>query len=59
MRGSGDLYQRSVRDLLPVVEMVASEPASTKAVRQMRSPRSADFDMLRVVRPYIGLGAGL
>src|ERR1700756_4240755 len=29
MRGSGDLYQRSVRDLLPVVEMVASEPAST------------------------------
>jgi hypothetical protein len=29
MRGSGDLYQRSVRDLLPVVEMVASEPAPT------------------------------
>jgi hypothetical protein len=29
MRGSGDLYQRSVRDLLPVVEMIASEPAST------------------------------
>jgi hypothetical protein len=29
MRGSGDLYQRSVRDLLPVVEMIAAEPAST------------------------------
>ena len=29
MRGSGDLYQRSVRDLLPVVEMISSEPAST------------------------------
>lgn len=29
MRGSGDLYQRSVRDLLPVVEMIASEPSST------------------------------
>jgi hypothetical protein len=29
MRGSGDLYQRSVRDLLPVVEMIASEPVST------------------------------
>ena len=29
MRGSGDLYQRSVRDLLPVVEMIAAEPMST------------------------------
>ena len=29
MRGSGDLYQRSVRDLLPVVEMIASEPTAT------------------------------
>jgi hypothetical protein len=29
MRGSGDLLQRSVRDLVPVVEMIASEPAST------------------------------
>jgi hypothetical protein len=29
MRGSGDLYQHSVRDLLPVVEMIAAEPAST------------------------------
>jgi hypothetical protein len=25
---------------------------AAKAVRQMRSPRSADFDMSRVVRPY-------
>lgn len=31
---------------------------AVKAVRQMRSPRSADFDMSRVVRPYKhGLGA--
>lgn len=29
MRGSGDLYQRSVRDLLPVVEMIASQPPSS------------------------------
>jgi hypothetical protein len=29
MRGSGDLLQRSVRDLLPLVEMIAAEPAST------------------------------
>jgi hypothetical protein len=29
MRGSGDLYQRSVRDLLPVVELIAAEPEST------------------------------
>jgi hypothetical protein len=31
MRGSGDLLQRSVRDLVPVVEMIAAEPASTWA----------------------------
>ena len=29
MRGSGDLLQRSVRDLVPVIEMIAAEPAST------------------------------
>lgn len=29
MRGSGDLLQRSVRDLVPVVEMIAAEPAPT------------------------------
>ena len=29
MRASGDFYRRSVRDLLPVVEMIAAEPAST------------------------------
>jgi hypothetical protein len=29
MRGSGDLLQRSVRVLVPVVEQIASEPAST------------------------------
>src|ERR1022692_2059885 len=29
MRGSGDLLQRSIRDLVPVIEMIASEPAST------------------------------
>lgn len=29
MRGSGDLLQRSVRDLMPVIEMIAAEPAST------------------------------
>lgn len=29
MRGSGDLLQRSVRELVPVVEQIASEPAST------------------------------
>ena len=31
MRGSGDLLQRSVRDLMPVIEMIAAEPASTWA----------------------------
>lgn len=29
MRGSGDLLQRSARDLVPVIEMIAAEPAST------------------------------
>ena len=29
MRGSGDLLQRSFRDLIPVIEMIAAEPAST------------------------------
>ena len=29
MRGSGDLLQRSVRGLAPVVELIAREPAST------------------------------
>src|SRR6266516_602896 len=29
MRGSGDLFQRSFRDLIPVIEMIAAEPAST------------------------------
>jgi hypothetical protein len=29
MRGSGDLLQRSVRDLVPVIEMIAAEPSST------------------------------
>lgn len=29
MRGSGDLLQRSVRDLVPVVKQIAVEPAST------------------------------
>jgi hypothetical protein len=29
MRGSGDLLQRSVRDLVPVIEMIAAEPPST------------------------------
>jgi hypothetical protein len=32
MRGSGDLLQRSVRELAPVVEQVASEPKSTWAL---------------------------
>ena len=29
MRGSGDLLQRSVRDLVPVVEQIAAEESST------------------------------
>jgi hypothetical protein len=29
MRASGDFYKRSVRDLVPVVEQIAAEPAST------------------------------
>lgn len=29
MRGSGDLLQRSIRGLVPVVEMIAQEPSST------------------------------
>jgi hypothetical protein len=29
MRGSGDLLQRSVRELVPVVQTIAGEPAST------------------------------
>jgi hypothetical protein len=29
MRGSGDLLQRSVRELVPVVELIAAEPSAT------------------------------
>src|ERR1035437_4198580 len=42
MRGSGDLLQRSVRELAPVIEQIASEPESTWSLDAYNLTADAD-----------------
>jgi len=49
MRGSGDLLQRSLRELVPVVETIASEPSSTWVLDAHSLTRYAD-DVLALSR---------